>query len=163
MKKIILASLLGATSLFGIGIGNYQISPEIGVNLALEDSGKGTFAYGGYGRVWLGVSRVVIAPAFKYDVITKKDSLSTAYKNMQIGGLIGFELPIVSLTPYVGASYSDFFGAYDSTASFNYGIKLKIPIVHITLGIDGTYQRPKAYNGIRVDMNRIGATIGFQF
>lgn len=163
MKKIILASLLGATSLFGIGFGNYQISPEIGVNLALENSGNGTFTYGGYGRVWLGVSRVVIAPAFKYDVITKKDSLSTAYKNMQIGGLVGFEIPIIPLTPYIGASYSDFFGAYHSTASFNYGVKFKIPIVPLTLGIDGTFQRPKAFDGIRVNMNRIGVTIGLQF
>ncbi|MDO7253375.1 hypothetical protein [Helicobacter cappadocius] len=163
MKKIILASFFGFTSLFGIGIGNYQISPEFGANLALQDSGKGTFSYGGYARVWLGVSRIVIAPAFKYDVITKENNLSTAYKNMQIGGLVGFEIPIIPLTPYVGASYSTFFGAYDDTASFNYGIKFKIPIIRVTLGIDGTYQRPKNINGDRVNMNRIGASIGFQF
>ncbi|PAF53930.1 hypothetical protein BKH42_02880 [Helicobacter sp. 13S00482-2] len=163
MKKIILISLFSFTSLFGFGIGNYQISPEFGANLAFQDSGKGTFSYGGYARVWLGVSRIVIAPAFKYDVITKENNLSTAYKNMQIGGLIGFEIPIIPLTPYIGGSYSTFSGGYEDTASFNYGVKFKIPIIRVTIGLDGTYQKPKNIYGNRANMNRIGATIGFQF
>ncbi|PAF41746.1 hypothetical protein [Helicobacter sp. 11S02596-1] len=165
MKKLTLVLLMGASSLFGIGIGNYQITPEIGANLSYQNDGN-RFTYGGYGRIWLGVSRVVFAPQFKYDVIAKssKDA-NDSYKNMQIGGLVGFEIPILPLTPYIGASYSTFenIGLKD-TVSFNYGIKIDVPLIpFLTIGLDGTYQKPKIVGGNRYEINRIGATIGLAF
>ncbi|PAF47666.1 hypothetical protein BKH41_07185 [Helicobacter sp. 12S02232-10] len=165
MKKITLAFLITATSLFGIGLGNYQITPEIGANLSYQN-GKNKFTYGGYARVWMGVSRVVIAPQFKYDVIAKSSkNANDSYKNMQIGGLIGFEIPILPLTPYIGVSYSTFENvAFRDTASFNYGIKIDVPLIpFLTIGLDGTYQKPKIFGGGRYEMNRIGATIGLAF
>ncbi|PAF43910.1 hypothetical protein [Helicobacter sp. 11S03491-1] len=164
MKKVTLALLITATSLFGIGIGNYQISPEIGANLSYQKSDKNDFTYGGYARVWLGVSRIVLAPQFKYDVITKSNHMSTAYKNMQIGALVGFEVPILPLTPYIGASYSTFWGVgLKDTVSFNYGIKVKIPLIPLTVGLDGSYQKPKTTALGRINMNRFGVTIGVSF
>ncbi|PAF51008.1 hypothetical protein [Helicobacter sp. 13S00477-4] len=162
MKKIGLALLIATTSLFGIGIGNYQVSPEIGANLSYQN-GKNNFTYGGYARIWLGVSRIVFAPQFKYDVIAKHNN-DYSYKNIQAGGLIGFDIPILPITPYIGASYSTFDGVgLSDTAAFNYGIKIQIPLIHITVGLDGSYQKPKIIGGGRYEMNRIGATIGLIF
>ncbi|PAF47490.1 hypothetical protein BKH46_03370 [Helicobacter sp. 12S02634-8] len=167
MKKMALAVMMSGASLFGIGLGNYQITPEIGANLSYQNNDN-RFTYGGYARVWLGVSRVVFAPQFKYDVassVGKSDKSS--YSNTQWGGLVGFEIPILPLTPYIGASYSHFsnIGLHD-TASFNYGIKIDVPLIpFLTIGIDGTYQKPKIFgsNGARFEFNRIGATIGLAF
>lgn len=165
MKKLALALLLCTSSLFGIGLGSYRISPEFGINLSYQKEIKNSFTYGGYARLWLGFSRIVIAPQFKYDVITQSNNISAAYKNMQIGGLLGFDVPILPLLPYIGASYSSFQGInLESTYSFNYGVRIGIPLVPLLfVGIDGSWQKPKVVGGTSYNMNRIGATIGIEF
>lgn len=166
MKKLLLTSVLALSSTFGIGIGNYQITPEIGVNLSYQDTGDYNFTYGGYGRVWLGVSRIVIAPQVKYDVINNFKDLKHSYKNLQAGALLGFEVPILPLTPYIGMSYYNFEDiGYNDTLSLNYGIKIDIPLIpFLTIGLDGTFQMPKITGtDSRQKFNRIGATIGLAF
>lgn len=163
LKKVAMTFMLGASTLFGFGIGNYQITPEFGGNISYQDTTNTTFTYGGYARVWLGVSRVVIAPQVKYDVMYQKRGGN--YDNLQAGGLLGFEVPVLPLTLYVGGSWSTFYSVnLDDTAAFNYGIKMDVPLIpFLTIGIDGVYQAPKIAGGSRLTMNRIGLTIGLAF
>lgn len=165
MKKLALVLLLCSSSLFAIGLGNYRVSPEFGVNLSYQKETRNAFTYGGYARIWLGVSRIVIAPQFKYDVITKSNNVSTAYKNMQIGGLLGFDVPVLPLLPYIGISYSNFRGInLDDTYAINYGVRIGVPLVPLLfVGIDGSWQNPKIIGGGSYNINRIGAIIGIEF
>ncbi|WP_104697283.1 MULTISPECIES: hypothetical protein [unclassified Helicobacter] len=162
-KKLVLALMIGASGLFGFSIGSFQISPEVGGNISYQDTKNTTFTYGGYGRLWLGFSRVVIAPQVKYDVMYQKNSGD--YKNLQAGGLLGFEVPVLPLTIYIGGSWSTFYNInLDDTVALNYGIKIDVPLIpFLTIGLDGVYQAPKIAGGSRYTMNRIGVTIGLAF
>ncbi|MCE3036575.1 hypothetical protein LW135_01835 [Helicobacter sp. faydin-H20] len=161
MKKIILGFTLFASSVFGVHLGNFQITPEIGGNIGYEDTSHTKFTYGGYARIWLGVSRFVIAPQAKYDVMYQTKG---SFKNLQVGGVLGFEVPVIPITPYVGASWSTFYNiGLGDTVALNYGIKLDVPLIpFLTIGIDGVYQAPKV-GGSRFGMNRIGVTLGLAF
>ncbi len=164
MKKIVLALMLFSSSVFGFGVGSFQISPEVGGNISWQDTSNTTFTYGGYARVWFGVSRILIAPQFKYDVMYQ--SKGSNYDNLQAGGLLGFDVPVLPLVLYVGASYSKFYSiGLEDTAAFNYGIKMDIPLIpFLTIGLDGVYQAPKiAGSGSRYGINRIGLTLGLAF
>ena len=174
LKKIALSLSLLSSLSYGIGLGNYQVTPEIGAS-----GGKSYWSnkfesndynvYGGYARVWLGMSRVVLAPQVK---ITKmKDGSifksSGSVTNNQYGLLLGYEVPILPLTPYVGASYSTFSNSafLDDAVAFNYGIKIDVPIIpFLTIGIDASYQKPK-YKGsdFSEKMHTIQGTIGLAF
>ena len=163
VKKLTLASALFASSVFGVGLGNFQITPEFGGNISWQDTTDTTFTYGGYTRLWLGVSRVVIAPQVKYDVMKQKNSGN--YANLQVGGLLGFEVPVLPLTIYAGGSWSRFFSvALEDTAAVNYGIKMDVPFIpFLTIGVDGVWQAPKMADGKRYNMNRVGLTLGLAF
>ncbi|CBG39613.1 hypothetical protein [Helicobacter mustelae] len=162
MKKIILGLVLFTSSVFAFSIGSLQVSPEIGGNISYQNT-KGTkFTFGGYSRIWFGISRIVIAPQVKYDVIYQGKA---NYYNLQAGGLIGFEMPVVPITPYIGVSWSKFYNiGLQNAAAFNYGVKFNIPSVRfLTFGVDGVYQAPKIIGGGRLGMNRIGVTLGVEF
>lgn len=164
VKKLTLASALFASSVFGVGLGNFQITPEFGGNISWQDTKTTNFTYGGYTRLWLGVSRVVFAPQVKYDVMKQKSGYND-YANLQVGGLLGFEVPVLPLTIYAGGSWSRFFSiGLEDTAAVNYGIKMDVPFIpFLTIGIDGVWQAPKMADGNRYSMSRIGMTLGLAF
>ncbi|MDU7692709.1 MAG: hypothetical protein E7K04_00435 [Helicobacter sp.] len=165
MKRLLLTSLFLGSSAFAIGIGNYQITPEIGASFGTQNTNETKFTYGGYARVWAGISRIVFAPSIKYDVMAVKNA--TNYNNTQLGGLVGFEVPILPLTPYVGVHYSKFSGVnLNNTFAINYGVKVDVPILpFVTVGLEGTWQKPRDSKDPKHELpiNRGTFTIGLAF
>lgn len=189
MKKILasvtVVATLFATSLSAIDLGLFKISPEIGgsvgykkTDLTLKDAvatkgditnlvGKDNLVYGAYGRLWLGVFGVMIAPQVKWEQLPLdfgelgKEKVS----NLQYGGIFGFEIPMINLTPYIGASYSTFNKEFTSTLAFNFGAKIDIPFTFLTLGVDGSWQKPKiqSSNGSSMELLTVSATLGLAF
>ncbi len=170
MKKVASLILAGAIS---VSVANALpfVDLEAGglVSLDLESAFSkdislgSSFGFGGYARAWFKTGFVKIAPFFKYENTgTAVDTfLGNRLNNIQYGGLIGLNIPIV--TPYVGAGFSQFLGDdIDWNIALNYGVKVKIPIMPITIGIDGSWQRPK-FAGVHMNVNRIGVTLGVQF
>ncbi|RDU62841.1 hypothetical protein CQA53_09035 [Helicobacter didelphidarum] len=177
--KILKSSLFIAT----LGVGVSQALPlidiEFGVVLSTDIKNVSSwnfnndteFTYGAYGRLWLKTGKVRVAPFIKWesiDTITANNALQTLVSgeprtnNLQYGALFGVNLWI--FTPYVGVAYSQFTGgSFDNTWALNYGINAKIPLVPISVGIDGSWQRPKIDGGVRANINRIGFNVGIQF
>lgn len=158
MKKILLSMLLVFSSASAIELAGITVSPEIGANLGYQDTND-SYTYGGYGRVWLGGTHLLIAPQVKYDVIGLKNS----YENLQVGGVLGIQF--IGITIYGGASWSTFYSvnAMD-TYAINYGVKFDIPLIpFLTIGLDASWQRPTLTTGDSTTMNRVGATIGLAF
>lgn len=189
MKKILasvtVVATLFATSLSAIDLGLFKISPEIGgsvgykkTDLTLKDVvkangdvanliGKDNLVYGAYGRLWLGVFGVMIAPQVKWEQLPLDFGMDEKSKinNLQYGGIFGFEIPMINLTPYIGASYSTFNKDLDNTWALNFGAKIDIPFTFLTLGIDGSWQKPKiqSSNGSSMELLTVSATLGLAF
>lgn len=181
VKVAILAGIL-STGILGGGIAqalpfvSFEAGGIVGADIKNIDGWKfdknTDLTYGAYGRIWLKPGSFRIAPFVKWESIDGV-SLSGALdniisgndikrnNNLQYGVLAGFE--VFYITPYVGIAYSQFTDpALSNTWALNYGVKVKIPILPLTIGIDGSWQQPKSA-GIEVNMNRIGATLGLQF
>lgn len=151
-------------------------------------------AYGAYARAWLG-GLIKFGPVIKFEqntglgsvkkedvvknLLSDSDAISNksttpskigisynTYTNLQYGALIGFDIPLIGLLPYAGASFSQFTSnsAFEHTFAVNYGIKFGIPFIPLlTLGIDGSFQNPKIKNtDSRLIINRIAMTIGIE-
>lgn len=188
MKKKIMALLLACSSAFAFDLGLFTFDTEIGGNfnytqMKADANGKTLkndkhLTYGAYGRVWLGIAGFMIAPQVKWDYL-KTDlkvagdkNLDFTLQNMQYGAVLGYRIPWINLTPYVGVSYSDFIKGdiagykLDNTYAVNFGVNWKLPFLPLTLGFDGSYQKPKFKTNDKIkDMEIItlGATLGLIF
>ncbi len=172
MKAAVLAGLLTAGSMQALPF----ISPEVGgmVGTTFDNVSSWNFndhlTYGAYGRLWLKPGSFRIAPFVKWENITgfsKDNALNVVLNgndrnnNIQYGAVVGFEF--FWLTPYVGAAYSQFTnGAISNTWALNYGLKVKIPVIPLAVGIDASWQKPKL-GGIEVEMHRVSLTLGLHF
>ena len=161
MKKILLSLVLLFSSASAIELGSFTLSPEIAANLGYAPNNDNDFTYGGLGRVWLGTSHILLAPQVKYDVTGIKKS----FENLQVGGLLGIQIPVIDLIIYGGASWSHFYNVgLDDTWAINYGFTIGVPFIpFLTIGIDASYQEPKFPIGGKSTMNRVGVTIGLAF
>lgn len=197
MKKIILALGLTASSIFAIDLGIVLISPEVGATLSYNKfnlaassreenvyfENDSTFGAGAYARLWIGAAGFMIAPHVKYDYLGSSFSSKTQggktakqnIHNIQYGGVLGYRIPFIKLTPFVGASYSTFKGGFiqDSslkeTYAINFGVRWEIPFVpFLVLGFEGSWQKPNVNTPSstatgRVEMLNLGGTIGLAF
>lgn len=189
MKKKILALLLACSSVFAFDLGIFTIDTEIGGNInysqfKLKVDNDGTYknkeklTYGAYGRVWLGALGILVAPQVKWDYLKSDidvDGRTRDFKlqNLQYGGVLGYRIPFINLTPYVGVSYSQFIKGdiggmkLEDTYAINFGAMWKIPFVPLSIGFDGSYQKPKfksnQWNAKEIEMLNLGATIGLIF
>lgn len=188
MKKIILALGLFSGSVFAIDLGVLLISPEVGATLSYSKikgtntpvhfKNDNTFSPGAYARLWVGVAGLMIAPQVKYDYLRStfsSDQISQKspkynIHNIQYGGVLGYRIPFIKLTPFVGASYSTFKGklsdiSFKETYAINFGVRWEIPFIPLlTLGFEGSWQKPKL-NGAegKAEILNLGGTIGFAF
>lgn len=187
MKKIILALGLTMSSIFAIDLGILLISPEAGATLSysqLKSEGESSvtfkndtsFSPGAYARLWLGVAGFMIAPQVKYDYLgstfsaENQASKTGTYHihNIQYGGVLGYRIPFIKLTPFVGASLSTFKGiALEDTYAINFGVRWEIPFIpFLVLGFEGSWQKPETKLmgiGKKIEMLNLGGTIGFAF
>lgn len=185
-----MAMLMACSSVFAFDLGIFTIDTELGGNfnytqMKLSVDQEGTFknkeklTYGAYGRVWLGAAGFMIAPQVKWDYLKSNleveagKTLDFKLQNLQYGGVIGYRIPFINLTPYVGLSYSQFikgdiigFEPKD-TYAINFGAMWKIPFVPLSIGFDGSYQKPKMKDNIKgvkeLEILTLGATIGLIF
>lgn len=180
IKAVVLASVLVASSAQALPF----ISPEIGGMVGTSfDSVKTqridsdtTITYGAYARLWLKPGSFRIAPFIKWENVTgfTKNNAgnqilgavlgqpSIRNNNLQYGAVIGLEF--FYLTPYVGVAYSQFTDpSIADTWALNYGLKFKIPVVPLAIGLDASWQKPKVLNSADVDMHRVSLTLGLQF
>lgn len=175
VKAAVLASVLAAGSAQALPF----ISPEVGgiVGTSFDAVKSGTIGgdtnitYGAYARLWLKPGSFRIAPFVKWENITgftTNNAVNTIINggdrnnNLQYGAVLGLEF--FYLTPYVGVAYSQFTNeAIANTWALNYGLKFKIPVIPLAIGIDASWQKPKVLNTFEVDMHRIGVTLGLHF
>lgn len=181
---------MACSSVFAFDLGIFTIDTELGGNINYTQleldvhnqadlKNKEKLTYGAYGRLWLGVAGFMIAPQVKWDYL-KSDLEVGAGKtadfklqNMQYGGVIGYRIPFINLTPYVGLSYSQFIKGDiagiepKDTYAVNFGAMWKIPFVPLSIGFDGSYQKPKMKdnkaNAKELEILNLGATIGLIF
>lgn len=185
-----MALLLACSSVFAIDLGLFTLDTEFGGNVSyskmkLNVDGEGTYSndkkltYGAYGRVWLGAMGILVAPQVKWDYINSDikvngdKTLDFTLQNLQYGGVLGYRIPFINLTPYVGASYSQFLkgdigGAkLENTYAINFGVMWKIPFVPLSVGFDGSYQKPKFKDNLGkakdLEILTLGATLGLIF
>lgn len=190
MKKKIMALLLACSSAFAFELGIFTLDTEIGGNfnytqMKLSVDGEGTLknkeklTYGAYGRVWLGIAGFMIAPQVKWDYLKSNLELTgggtTNFKlqDIQYGGVIGYRIPFINLTPYVGISYSQFIKGDiggikpKDTYAINFGAMWKLPFIPLSIGFDGSYQKPKMNNNSagakELEILTLGATLGLIF
>lgn len=198
MKKLILALGLFSGSVFAIDLGIMLISPEVGATLSyskfkgeastldgrrIDFKNDNAFSPGAYARLWIGVAGFMIAPQVKYDYLgstfsTNQDpekSPKQNIHNIQYGGVLGYRIPFIKLTPFVGASYSTFKGDFieesslKETYAINFGVRWEIPFIpFLVLGFEGSWQKPdlKIPNPMvkgNVEILNLGGTIGFAF
>ncbi len=163
MKKAIL-SLLAACSLsWGITLGGFELSPEIGGGVQrVSTNGGSRYDWALFARVWVGVSNFVVAPQVKY--ISLDDGYQ-GVKNTQVGVSAGYRLDLVvlSATPYVGAGYSHFDKYYDSTIAYNAGVRVSPAILPISVGVEYEVQKPNDFFGRRQKMESVRFSLGVSF
>ena len=163
MKKIFLLLFTLCSLSLAVRLGDLELSPEFGGGAQrLMINGKSHYEYSLYGKVWVGVNDLVIAPQFKYS------SLDDGYrqlKNQQYGASVGLniELAVLYLTPYLGANYSSFNEYYESTVSFNAGLRAKPMLFPLTVGVEYQYQNPNTIYGRNVKMEAVLFSLGFSF
>lgn len=188
MKRKLIAILLACNCMFAFDLGIFTFDTELGGNVnytKIQANANGEtpkndkyFTYGAYGRVWLGIAGFMIAPQFKWDYlktnlkVSGNKSLDFTLQDMQYGGVIGYRIPFINLTPYVGLSYSQFIkgdingNKLKDTYAVNFGAMWKIPFVPLSIGFDGSYQKPKFKddtNAKDLEILTLGATIGLIF
>lgn len=179
-KFLAIFAVSGFTSAFALGLGSYQVTPEVGVSLSKQNTNETRFNYGAYGRAWLGASRFIFGPNVIYDVMLPKASNAHSYKNLQIGAVLGFDFPVLPVVPYIGVNFSKFIGVLlNNTISVNLGAKIDVPVIpFLTIGLEGTFQRARKLTSHEkrdtlsvaigkqanfLDIYRIGATVGLAF
>lgn len=154
MKKIVLAGALFASS-FALEFGGLEVSPEIGAIMGRLNGGVQDYSAGGYARVWLGTSSVLIAPQVRYGLLfnrndTYEQSISDVkrLKNAQYGAALGtnLDIGILRITPYVGANYSQFDKVYKDTFSYSVGFKVKPTLIPLSIGVQYEQQKPEIKN-----------------
>lgn len=184
MKKTILSLGLATSSVFAINLGVISISPEAGATVSYAKIGvtpsyqeikdatnlsvdSSRFSLGGYGRIWVEVFGISLAPQVKYDRLPSLEKSKQKVHNIQYGGLLGYRIPIVGLTPFVGASYSTFSGGeakLQNTYALNFGLRWEVPFIPLlTLGVEGSWQKPTTDKQSKVDILNIGGAIGLSF
>ncbi|MWV62861.1 outer membrane beta-barrel protein [Helicobacter saguini] len=164
-KSVVLTGILGmsVSSVSSAAILGAEVGGIFGASINSVNAGNldadTTFAVGAYGKLWLKPGMLRIAPFVKWESVGSLDD-KVRYNNFQYGGLIGVH--VSKITPYVGIAYSHFTNtALEHTWAVNYGVHVSLP-AHITIGIEASYQSPKL-SGIKVDINRVSATLGVQF
>lgn len=163
MKKLFLLTAMLCSLSFGIRLGGFELTPELGAGVQKVDvNGESRYDWSAYGRVWVGVSNFVIAPQFKY---TSIDDSTQKIKNTQIGLSAGYTLDLVLLyaTPYIGASYSNFNKYYDDTLAYNAGLRVKPAILPFSVGVEYEYQKPNGYFGKATKMQAVRFNVGLSF
>lgn len=185
MKKTILSLGLASSSVFAINLGIVSISPEVGGTVSYTRIGltpnqqdikdaidlsvsKDRLTLGGYARVWIEALGITIAPQVKYDRLPSLGLNNKKINNLQYGGLLGYRIPIIGLTPFVGASYSTFSGGGEAnpsnTYALNFGVRLEVPFIPLlTLGLEGSWQKPDLAKRSKVDMLNLGIAVGLSF
>lgn len=179
MKNCIKATVLASFLVAGSAQALPFVSPEVGgmIGTSFENvkgwsfNDKTTLTYGAYGRVWLKPGIFRIAPFIKWENISgfSADNVTNAIlnlnarnNNLQYGALLGVEF--FNLTPYVGVAYSQFTdSSIENTWALNYGLKFKIPVIPLAIGIDASWQKPKISNAVEMDMHRVSLTLGLHF
>ena len=193
MKKIILTFGLLFSSVFAIDLGLVLISPEAGATLSYNKANlyalkngktvnldnKDHFNAGAYARLWIGIAGFMIAPQVKYDylkvaVAHNRETVKSSLHNIQYGGVIGYRIPFIKLTPFIGASYSTFKGkvikTLKNTYAINFGARWEVPLIPLlTIGFEGSWQKPDfnfdktILRKANFEMLNLGATIGLAF
>lgn len=163
MKKLFLLTAMFCSLSFGIRLGGFELTPELGAGVQkVNVNGESHYDWSAYGRVWVGVSNFVIAPQFKY---TSMDDSTQKIKNTQIGLSAGYTLDLALLyaTPYIGASYSNFNKYYDDTFAYNAGLRVKPAILPFSVGVEYEYQKPNGYFGEATKMQAVRFNVGLSF
>lgn len=184
MKKTILTLGLATSSVFAINLGIVSISPEVGATMSYAKVGvtpsyeevksamnlsvdSSRFSLGGYGRVWIEALGITLAPQVKYDQLPSLEKSKKKVNNIQYGGLLGYRIPIIGLTPFVGASYSTFSGGeakLQNTYALNFGVRWEVPFIPLlTLGLEGSWQKPTTDKQSKVEVLNVGGAIGLSF
>ncbi len=177
LKATVLASILTASVSQALPF----ISPEIGGMVGtsfdkvkdLKINSDTTFTYGAFARLWLKPGSFRIAPFVKWENISESNFNNIVgnviqgnydynrNNNLQYGVLLGLEF--FYITPYVGAAYSHFTDTHlSSTWALNYGLKIKIPVIPLAVGVDASWQKPKL-GDVEIDMHRVSATLSLHF
>lgn len=163
MKKLILLIIALCSLCFGVRIGEFELTPEVGAGLQrVSTNGESHYDWSAYGRVWVGISNFVVAPQFKY---TSMDDGAQNIKNSQFGVSAGYTLDLTVLyaTPYVGLSYSNFNKYYDDTLAYNAGLRVKPAILPFSVGVEYEYQKPNGYWGQETKMEALRFSLGLSF
>lgn len=184
MKKTLLTLGLATSSVFAINLGVVSISPEAAATISYAKIGltpsvdeiknaanlkldKTRLNFGGYARVWIEALGITFAPQVKYDRLPSIESSDKKINNLQYGGVLGYRIPVVALTPFVGASYSTFSGSevkLKSTYALNFGIRWEVPFIPLlTIGFEGSWQKPLTEKQSKVEMLNLGAALGISF
>ncbi|RDU68890.1 hypothetical protein CQA62_04595 [Helicobacter cholecystus] len=187
MKQKIIALLLACNCVFAFDLGLFTLDTEIGGNANytslktnIQDKKyKNTkhLNYGAYGRIWLGVAGLMIAPQVKWNYLSTNINTDPETKikfhNMQYGAVLGYKIPFINITPYAGVSYSDFISQdlfnqkLKSTYAINFGINWKIPFLPLAIGFDGSYQKPKFQDNNqgakKIEILTLGGTLSLIF
>lgn len=163
MKKLFLLTAMLCSLSFGIRLGGFELTPELGAGVQkVNVNGESHYDWSAYGRVWVGVLNFSIAPQFKY---TSINDSKHKIKNTQIGLSAGYTLDLALLyaTPYIGASYSNFNKYYDDTFAYNAGLRVKPAILPFSVGVEYEYQKPNGYFGEATKMQAVRFNVGLSF
>lgn len=184
MKKTILSLGLASSSVFAINLGVVSISPEIGATVSytkigltpspqeIKDAANlrvdgSHLSFGAYGRLWLEALGIMITPQVKYDKLPSVEKSNKKINNIQYGGLLGYRIPIIGLTPFVGANYSTFSGGeagLKNTYALNAGLRWEVPFIPLLiLGVEGNWQKPNTAKNSKIEIINVGATVGLSF
>ncbi len=163
MKKLVVSVFAFCSLSFGISVGGFELSPEVGAGVQkVSTNGSSRYDWSAHARLWVGVSNFIVAPQFKYTSIN--DGLQSL-KNTQVGVSAGYKLDLVvlSATPYVGLNYSNFDKYYDDTLAFNAGVRVNPAILPFSLGVEYEFQNPNDFYGRRQKMESVRFSVGLSF
>lgn len=90
MKKLVVSVFAFCSLSFGISVGGFELSPEVGAGVQkVSTNGSSRYDWSAHARLWVGVSNFIVAPQFKYTSIN--DGLQSL-KNTQAGVSAGYKL-----------------------------------------------------------------------
>lgn len=164
MKKIILVSLLCISSVFGIKIASFELTPEVGAGVQrVNVNGNANNYWSAYGRVWVGALDLVVVPQVRYTQMN--NAFTGDFSNTQYGISLGytFDAVVLRATPFVGASFSQFSEYYEDTFSYNAGLRVQPSILPVALSLEYDYQNPKDRFGNRRTIEGIRLNVGISF
>lgn len=152
-------------------MGGFEFSPEVGLNTGyIKDSANVSKKYntGIYGRLWMGMFDIVLAPQLKYDVLFNKNKINNKsyIGNLRYGLALGYniDLALLRLTPYIEANKSSFSERYDHTMSYNVGLKLKPTLIPLSVSLQYDYQKPKIlHTSQKQKLDSLQLLIGIHF